>query len=141
MQSDTHTARPLSPSPVASGLHRPTPSAQVEWPARIPLIQNHFYEKLTPPSSRREAEINLKIHEHCFNDFQLQIDIVDSQLAGIMPENHSPDGFPFANEFTTSNQFNENKIRELRDRRQRLMSSLRFHGNAKTIFWYCVEMM
>ena len=116
-------------------------SEPAEWPARIPLIQNHFYEKLTPPSSRKEAEINLKIHEHCSNDFQLQIDIVDSQLAGIMPENHKPEGFPFANEFSTDNQFNQNKIRELRDRRQRLMSSLRFHGNAKTIFWYCVEMM
>ena len=86
--------------------------------------------------------MQLKIHQHCYDDFKIQIDIVDTQLAGIVPPStNNPEGFPFANEFTSENQYNNNKIRELRERRSRLLSSLRFHGNAVMIFWYCVEKM
>ena len=87
--------------------------------------------------------MNQKIHEHCLKDFEIQIDIIDIQLARLVPPSDAPapTGFPFKNEFKSENQYNLNKVNELRERRHRLMSSQRFHHNASMIFWYCVQHM
>ena len=124
--------------PKGSESYRATASGLDEWPAVITLIQAHFYEKLDPPTSKEEALMNQKIHEHCHRDFEIQIDIIDIQLARLVPtgNNPAPSGFPFKNEFS-----DVNKLNELRERRHRLMASQRFHHNAQMIYWYCSQYM
>ena len=129
---------PMNQSQTVSKYDPPMPSGQNEWPVKLDLIQTHFYERLTPPSSRSEAKLQLDIHTHCLEDYQVQIDIVDLQLKNNDCTPDAPTDFPFHGEFK-QNMYQDNKVRELRERKGRLMSSMRFHKNARMAYWYCLE--
>ena len=139
-QSETLTAPTQAVYPTESGSYNDFLSELAEWPARISLIQDHFYRKLSAPRTKEEAERNLQIHEHCYQDFKLQVEIIDLQLETMgAAAPAAPEGFPFSGqEFSSTNQYQSNKIREAKERKSRLLSSLRFHNNARAIFWFSI---
>ena len=78
---------------------------------------------MKPPTSLDDAHIRCRCHEQATEDFQLQIEMVDLELAMLCDDG---DVLPY----------NESKAQELEERKLKLMTGKRFQINARNCYWY-----
>jgi hypothetical protein len=78
---------------------------------------------LTPPTDLDDAHIMCRCHEQAVDDFQLQIEMVELELAMLCDNG---DTLPY----------NEAKAQELEERKLKLLSGKRFHQNSRNAYWY-----
>lgn len=75
------------------------------------------------PIDLDDAHIMCRCHEQAVDDFQLQIEMVDLELA-MLCDNGEP--LPY----------NESKAQELEERKLKLLSGKRFHLNSRNAYWF-----
>lgn len=98
-------------------------STQKEWDIYHPNIQKSFYQNLKPPTDLDDAHIMCRCHEQAVEDFQLQIEMVELELA-MLCDNGEP--LPY----------NETKAQELEEKKLKLYGGKRFHQNSRNAYWF-----
>ena len=97
--------------------------SNAKWEHFHPHIQQSFYQNLRPPTSLDDAHIRCRCHEQAIEDFQLQIEMIDLELAMLSDDG---DVLPY----------NESKAQELEEKKLKLLSGKRFQINARNCYWY-----
>ena len=98
-------------------------STPKEWTIFHPNIQKSFYQNLKPPTDLDDAHIMCRCHEQAVDDFQLQVEMVDIELAMLCDNG---DTLPY----------NEAKAQELEEKKLKLLSGKRFHMNSRNAYWF-----
>ena len=88
-----------------------------------PNISDTFYQKLEPPTDLDDAHIRMSCHQHSIDDFQLQIEMCEIELAMFC------DG-------ETVLPYQADKMDELEQKKLKLLGGKRFHQNARHAYWY-----
>ena len=91
-----------------------------------PGIPENFYQKLTVPKGLEDAHKWMCIHQHNLDDYQLQIELNELEMA-MLCDNEAP--LPY----------NEERFRDLEEKKLKLLMSKRFHQNAKHCYWYWLQ--
>jgi len=94
-----------------------------QWSYLHPHIQASFYQNLIPPVDLDDAHILCRCHEQAIADFQMQIEMIELELAMLTDDG---DVLPY----------NESKAQELEERKLKLMTGKRFQTNARNAYWY-----
>lgn len=96
---------------------------QNDWTIFHPNIQRSFYQNLKPPTDLDDAHIMCRCHEQAVEDFQLQIEMVEIELAMLCDNGEA---LPY----------NEAKAQELEEKKLKLLSGKRFHMNSRNAYWF-----
>ena len=94
------------------------------WIHKHPLIPESFLMKIDAPVSVGDAHVKRTCHEQSVQDFNLQIEIINHEMAML----EDMDG--------SVCEYNEDNYGDLESRKLKLLISRRFHQNAANAYWY-----
>lgn len=94
------------------------------WNKFHPSLQKNFYATLEIPTSKEDAAIKQQCHEHAVEDIELQMDVLNAELA-LEEDQEIP--------------YNQNKIQHLQERRIKSINAKRYHKNASRAYWFFIE--
>ena len=99
-------------------------SMENNWIHKHPLIPESFLMKIDAPVSVGDAHVKRTCHEQSVQDFNLQIEIINHEMAML----EDMDG--------SVCEYNEDNYGDLESRKLKLLISRRFHQNAANAYWY-----
>lgn len=97
---------------------------QGSWRHEHAFIQKVFYTKCEEPKDLQECKVMQDMHQHSFDDFDLQVQICELELEALT----EPDGDYL--------EYALDQVAMLKDRKRKLLMSKRFHHNARKAYWY-----
>lgn len=118
--NESHKVSKSNKTTTSNEIESSTPS---EWTIFHPNIQKSFYQNLKPPTDLDDAHVMCRCHEQAVDDFQLQIEMVDLELAMLCDNG---DTLPY----------NEAKAQELEEKKLKLLGGKRFHLNSRNAYWF-----
>jgi len=82
---------------------------------------------LEPPTSPEDAAIKMNCHQHAVKDFDLQIEMNELEMS--MLNDANGEALPY----------NESRMDELEQKKQKLLMGKRYNQNATNAYWYYLE--